>query len=165
MTNNLDEEREWMRRMAEIEDGCCVTAGGLVATLGMLDPPVASQRAPVCDPRRIALAKFVEFSRRKMALTVAEFAERSGVDVVDVLRIEDEGASIPPPAVVVSIAHLIGADVAKLLDLAGHTRVHDDSLDREALRFAAGAEGAEPLTDAEERILGEFARIVVARAL
>ncbi|MCB9858804.1 MAG: helix-turn-helix domain-containing protein [Phycisphaerales bacterium] len=159
MTKSLD----WMRQMAKLEEGCCVSAGGLPATAGMLRPAEGRQEGqPSFDPRRVALARFVELSRRKLRLSVEDFAGRADVDPSEVLQIEDSDAPPSEPRVVFAIAQLLQADAKKLMELAGHVTSRDEQLGREAVRFAAWSQGAEPLTQDEERILGEFARVVVA---
>lgn len=163
MTIKMTEDQDWMRHMAELEEGCCVSAGGLPATLGMLRPPVEPPTQPSpFDTRRVALARFVEFSRRKLSLTVDVFAQRAGVDAAEILQMEDSDAAAPEPRVVFAIASYLRADASKLMELAGHVRPRDERLGQEAVRFAAWTQGAEPLSRDEERILGEFARVVVS---
>lgn len=163
MTIKMTEDQEWMRRMAELEEGCCVSAGGLPAALGMLRPPAEQpQQSAVFDTRRVALARFVEWSRRKLGLTVESFAQQSNLDAADVLQIEDSDAAAPEPRVVFAVAGFLKADAKKLMELAGHVVPRDERLGQEAVRFAAWTQGAEPLSRDEERILGEFARVVVS---
>lgn len=162
MTIKMTEDQEWMRRMAELEEGCCVSAGGLPAALGMLRPPEEKPQQPApFDTRRVALARFVELSRRKLGLSVETFAQRAQVDLAEVLQVEDGDATAPEPRVVFAVANFLSADPNKLMELAGHIRPRDEGLGREAVRFAAWTQGAEPLSRDEERILGEFARVVV----
>jgi transcriptional regulator with XRE-family HTH domain len=164
MTIKMTEDQDWMRRMAELEADCCVSAGGLPATLGMLRPPAEQpQHQPTTfDTRRVALARFVEFSRRKLNLTVDEFSQRAGVDAAEVLQMEDSDALAPEPRVIFAIAAFLRSDATKLMELAGHIRSRDERLGQEAVRFAAWTQGAEPLSRDEERFLGEFARVVVS---
>lgn len=159
----MTEDREWMRRMAELEEGCCVSAGGLPATLGMLNSPEHRPEPPAAfDTRRVALARFVELSRRKLRMSVEKFAASAGLGSSEVLQLEDSDAPAPEPRVVFAVAMFLQADAPKLMELAGHIRPRDEKLNQEAVRFAACSQGAEPLTRDEERVLGEFARIVVA---
>ncbi len=163
MVIKMTEDRDWMRRMAELEDGCCVSAGGLPATLGMLQAPEQKQEQQHSfDTRRVALARFVEFSRRKLRLSVEAFASRAGVESSEVLQLEDSDAEASEPRVVFAIAKFLDADSSKLMELAGHLNSRDERLSQEAVRFAAWSQGAEPLSEDEERILGEFARVVIS---
>jgi transcriptional regulator with XRE-family HTH domain len=158
----MTEDRDWMRRMAELEEGCCVSAGGLPAALGMLSAPDHHPQPPApFDTRRVALARFVELSRRKLRLSVESFAAKAGLDATEVLQSEDSDAPAPEPRVIFALATFLRADATKLMELAGHVRPRDEKLNQEAVRFAACSQGAEPLTRDEERILGEFARVVV----
>lgn len=158
----MNRDREWLRKMAELEDGCCVSAGGLPAQMGMLEPPRTDREQPVAfDARRVALARFVEFSRRKSRLSVEQFASRANLDVAEVLQVEDADAAAPEPRVIFTIACFLKADPRKLMELAGHVTPRDAKLQDEAMRFAAWSQGSEPLSQEEDRILGAFARVIV----
>lgn len=158
----MNQTPEWLQKMAELEDGCCVSAGGLPAQMGMLQPPRTDREQPVAfDARRIALARFVEFSRRKSRLSVEQFASRANLDVAEVLQAEDADAAAPEPRVVFAVASFLRVDPRKLMELAGHITPRDAKLQDEAVRFAAWSQGNEPLSSEEERILSQFARVIV----
>lgn len=153
------------------EEGC-LSAGGLAHELGMLQTPAPdrtdrSERSSSqpderdFDPLRVALSRFVEFSRRKRKLSVSTFADKAGVEIDEVLQIEDEDAPAPEPRVIFSIAAFLKADATKLMELAGHLKPRGSPLGEEAIRFAAWAQGSKPLSKDEEKILRAFAKVVV----
>lgn len=159
----------FLNRAFEASDGYIV-AGGLAHRLNMLGKngegdsaePQAHRNEPgEFDTRRLALAKFVEFSRRLKGLSIEAFAAKAKVDIGDVLQVEDEDAPSPEPRAIYAIAQYLRADSRKLMVLAGHVMLRDETLDREAVRFAAWSHGSEPLSKDEEKILREFARVVV----
>lgn len=158
----------FVRRAIEAEDGC-LSVGGLAHRLGMLRSqpdggtplPAEPPKGGEFDTRRVAFAKFVEFSRRQRGMSVEAFAAKASVDASEVLQAEDEDAPSPEPRVVFAIAAFLRADAAKLMELAGHVTPRDENLGKEAVRFAAWSHGSAPLSKEEQRILGEFARVVV----
>lgn len=149
---------------ATAEPDGCVSAGGLACRPGMLEPPVTPQ-VPAAEGRfdtlRVALARYVEFSRRDRGLTVEAFARRSGVDITEVIQVEDSDAPSPEPRVVFAIASYLKADPSKLMELAGHVKLRDAKLEQEAVRFAAWSQRSQPLSKEEEEFLQTFARVVV----
>jgi transcriptional regulator with XRE-family HTH domain len=160
---------EFVRRMFEADDGC-VSVGGLAHRVGMLRgqreesprlPLVEGHKGSEFDTRRVALAKFVEFSRRQRSLSVEAFAAKAAVDPAEVLQAEDEDAPSPEPRAIFAIAAFLRADASKLMELAGHVTPRDENLGKEAVRFAAWSHGSAPLSEEEQRILCEFARVVV----
>lgn len=160
---------EFVRRAFEADDGC-VSVGGLAHRLGMLygqGDETAGLAATdghtggEFDTRRVALAKFVELSRRQRGLSVEAFAAGAAVDLTDVLQAEDEDAAAPEPHVIWALAAFLQADPSKLMELAGHVIPRDDKLGKEAVRFAAWSHGSAPLSNEEQRVLSEFARVVV----
>lgn len=156
----------FLNRAFEASDGC-ISAGGLAHRLNMLGEQGSAEGDTrrsdkgEFDARRLALGKFVEFSRRQKGLSVEDFAAKAGVDVGEVLQAEDEDAPSPEPRVIFAIAAFLRADSTKLMELAGHVTLRDETLDREAVRFAAWSHGSKPLSKEEERILREFARVIV----
>lgn len=154
---------EFVERATAEADGC-VSAGGLAYKPGMLERPEVSA-APTPESRfdtlRVALARYIEFSRRNRGMTVEAFATRSGVDITEIIQLEDGDAPAPEPRVVFAIAGYLKADPAKLMELAGHVKLRDAKLGQEAVRFAAWSQCSQPLSKQEEEFLQAFARVVV----
>ncbi len=163
-------DRDALLQRAFAADDGCVSVGGLAHELGMLDaPPAADDRRGLVTSRtehefnalRIALSRFVELSRRKYKLSVEAFAAKAGIELDEVLQIEDEDAPAPEPRVIFSIAAFLKADANKLMELAGHIQRRSESLGVEAVRFAAWSQGSKPLSRDEEKILQAFTEVVV----
>ena len=158
-----------LHRAFDADDGC-VSVGGLAHELGMMEVPGAPEDRPSLpaarteqefNALRIALSRFVEFSRRKYKLSVEAFAAKAGIELDEVLQVEDEDAPAPEPRVIFSIAAFLKADANKLMELAGHVQRRSESLGEEAIRFAAWSQGSKPLSRDEERILRAFTDVVV----
>jgi transcriptional regulator with XRE-family HTH domain len=158
-----------LQRAFEANDGC-VSVGGLAHELGMLEmPPAPDDRrgAPASKAEhefnalRVALSRYVEFSRRMHKLSVEAFAAKAGIELDEVLQVEDEDALAPEPRVIFSIAAFLKADANKLMELAGHIQRRSESLGKEAVKFAAWSQGSEPLSRDEEKILRAFTEVVV----
>lgn len=153
-----------LRRAFEAKDGC-VSVGGLAHRLDMLRAPATASsdtgKDEVFDTRRVALGKYVEFSRRFKGLSVEAFAAKANVDPAEVLQTEDIDAPAPEPRVIFALAAYLKADSTKLMELAGHLTQRDEKLGEEAIRFAAWSQGSKPLSKDEEKILAAFARVVV----
>jgi len=56
----MNQNREWLLRMADEEANCEVSAGGLAQEAGLL------KRSGLNESARLSLAKFLELSRRQM---------------------------------------------------------------------------------------------------
>lgn len=146
---NLHITEEWLRKMADQEANGVISVGGLAARV-----EAASQAIP-SPTERSALAQLVEWQRRKLRLTVEELAERSDVEVEEVLAIE-RGDGIPEPRTVVKLAQVLNLPPDKLLHLAGLASSRDPRLERAAVRFAARSAPIEVLTPEQVTALEEF---------
>src|SRR5690606_13310799 len=110
---------------AEAEDNAIISAGGLAADAGMLRDHRAYGEV---SPQRLALARYIEFSRRRMNLSVEAFAAQVGIQPAEALQLEDEDAPAPEPAVLIAVAAFLHADATKLMELAGHAALRDSKL-------------------------------------
>lgn len=151
--------QEWIRQMAAKEDNATLSAGGLAADAGMLGGR-RDEATEGFSTHRIALARYIEFSRRRLHLSVEAFAAQAGIRPSEALQLEDEDAAAPEPPVIFAVAAFLHADAAKLMELAGHVRPRDSKLGEEAMRFAALSQPSRPLSSEEERVLEHFSRAV-----
>ena len=72
--------REWLKKMADAEERyVSVTVGGLASDFGML-PSTAQVRLPV-------FSQFIEFARRKMNMSIEEFADEADIDLDELLAV------------------------------------------------------------------------------
>jgi hypothetical protein len=68
----MNQNREWLLRMADEEANCEVSAGGLAKETGLV------KRAGFSESPRLSLAKFLELSRRQMHESLQSLAEKTG---------------------------------------------------------------------------------------
>ena len=147
---NLHITEEWLRKMADQEANGIISVGGLAARV-----EAASQAIPSPTTERSALAQLVEWQRRKLRLTVESLAERSDVEVEEVLAIE-RGDGVPEPRTVFKLAQTLNLPPDKLMHLAGLVINRDPRLERAAVRFAARSAPIEVLTPEQVTALEEF---------
>ena len=75
--------REWLRRQVEAEDGGFVSVGGFVMAIEQLSAEHATVK-----PLRQAFARLVQLKRRESALSIEQFAERTDIDLREIVGIE-----------------------------------------------------------------------------
>ena len=153
MSENI---KEWSMRMARKELGHDVSAGGF----GIEDTPrpidTSAAASPVLIESRVAFAKFVELMRRKRGMTIEQLADSCGIEVSDVVSIEDEMLHGIGPRTVYQIAQCFDVSDTKLMQLAGLTQIQDSSLAEQSLRFAARSNSMASLTKEEREALDQF---------
>jgi transcriptional regulator with XRE-family HTH domain len=155
------DDAEWMRRMAALEDrNESVSVGGLAVDVGIYRAAAATDAESI---GREALAKLVEFTRRKLGLTASKFAEQTDIDLADLVRLEHAEAFALEPRTVTQLAGALAVPVSSLMGLAGLTRAPDPDLHRAALRFAANAEPLQGLSKEEQDALHDFVQQLSAR--
>jgi transcriptional regulator with XRE-family HTH domain len=145
----MNNDREWLLRMAEEEANCDVSAG----------IPSAEARwgnHSVSESARASIAKFLELSRRQMHESPESLAARADVDLAELALLERGRSSLINPMVLRKIATALGVDAEPLLTLAGLIRPKDDELATIAAQFAARLESVKPLEPQEEQALGWF---------
>jgi transcriptional regulator with XRE-family HTH domain len=150
------DDAEWLRRMAELEDRCeSVSVGGLAADVGLYHAAFAQ---PTESIAREALAKLIEFTRRELGLTAEKFAERAGIELSDLVRLEHGETFALDPRTVAQLASALSVPVPRLMSLAGLTKNVDPELHRAAVRFAANAEPLQELSKEEQSALRDFVK-------
>ena len=147
--------REWLLKMAELEDSVqSIAVGGMAEEMGM----VPSRNA---DYPRV-LSRLVELARRKHGLTVEKLAESSRVELADLVRIEDDDEYQPSVRTVYQLAATLKLPAEKLLALAGLVESKpNQGLNEAAVLFAARSETNAKLTRSEKDALDEFVKVLV----
>jgi transcriptional regulator with XRE-family HTH domain len=154
MNENL---KEWSMRMALKELGQEIGAG----TFG-LEGVSTSTRAPTdatseaATESRVVFSRFVELMRRKRGLTVEQLADTCGVEVADIICIEDESLAAIGPRTVYQLAKCFNVSDSKLMQIAGLKQAQDPSLATQGLRFAARSNSMASLTREEREALDQF---------
>src|SRR5580704_14687956 len=130
----MNQNRDWLLRMADEEANCEVSAGGLAQEAGLL------KRSCFNESARLSLAKFLELSRRQMHESLESLAEKAGVDLAELTSLERGKSPVRNPRNLVKIAAALHVDVQPLLELAGLVTTTDERLVRIAAQFSARLE-------------------------
>lgn len=147
--------KDWSLRMAKLELGQEVRAGGF----GLNDVPAhvpSSALSEAGAEPSVVFARFVSLMRRKRGLSVEQLADACGIEVADVINIEDEQITAIGPRTVYQLATWFEVSVTKLMQLAGLRPVEDRVLAQQGLRFAARSNSMASLTKEEREALDEF---------
>lgn len=140
-------------------DDSCVSVGGLAERIGML-PPVPRSSVPAVNvhPQGLAaLARLVQLARREQGLGPDEFAAKLGLDLPELVSVES-AREAPEPRILHLISTGLKVSYEKLQVLVGYRRARDQSLEHEALRFAASSGPMDKLSKAEAEALHQFIR-------
>jgi transcriptional regulator with XRE-family HTH domain len=146
----MNQNREWLLRMADEEANCEVSAGGLAQEAGLLSQALVNESA------RRSLAKFLELSRRQMHESLESLSSKAGVDLAELTSLESGKGPVRNPKVLARLAAILHVDVKPLLELAGLTPTTDEQLMNVATLFSARLESTKPLEPDEEEALGWF---------
>jgi len=144
--------REWLLRMADIEDSSkCIAAGGMAADIGML--------AHVAGESQRVFGRLVEFARRARGLSVEQLSAQADVDLGEIVTIERDEDAVPQPRTVYQLAQVLGLPAGSLTEVAGLTRPRRE-VSEAALRFAARSEPTAKLTKDEREAFEEFVKVL-----
>ena len=150
----MNTDNNWLKKMAELEDGCVVSVGGLVESLEQ------KEQASNVIPMKPAFVRFVELARRERSLSLEQFAEKVDVDLVELVKIETEASYKPAIRTVHRIAEFLKVPQKKLLALAGLLQMKDPEFQTAALRFAARSAPVEKLSMQEHSDLEEIVKLL-----
>lgn len=152
--NDKPMDKEWFRRMADLEATCdSISVGGFAHDLDLLQPPAEEPSV-----RQLTVGKLIELARRRAGLGVEELAKRADVELADLLDLE-RGAHVPDdPRTIFQLCQELHLPRAGVMELAGLTQRRLGSLENAAVRFAAHARGIEKLSRDEKRALEEFVK-------
>ena len=155
----LPSNRDRSMARAVAADDSCVSVGGLAEQVGMLPPVPRPAVAPVTvHPQGVAaVARLVQLARREQGLAPDRFAAKLGLDLSELVSVESACES-PEPRVLHLISTGLGVSYEKLQVLIGYRMARDQSLEHEALRFAASSGPLDKLSKAEAQALHEFIR-------
>ena len=154
MKQNGSPSREWLKRMADMEDKCeSISAGGMAVDLGLV--------LPKRDDTPRVPGRLIEFARRGKGWSLEKLSEAANVDLADALALENEEGQ-PSTRTVFQVAQALGLPTKTLLELAGLMEPRQkDKLNRAAIRFAAHSEPMAQLSTDERSALDEFVKVLV----
>ncbi|MBZ9764801.1 helix-turn-helix domain-containing protein [Mesorhizobium sp. CA8] len=146
--------KEWFERRVKLEGDHEIAAGALAR-----DPAPeaeASVASESIDAVRLAFGSLIESLRRRKGLTIEKLAERSEIDVADIVRIERDAHFRPEPRAVYRLAQAFDLPNKALQQLSGNTSAQPE-MQEHALRFAArSGESPQKLSRDEKKALEEF---------
>jgi hypothetical protein len=143
-------------KLAELEEGTCVTAGTLRPETFARQVADATMRSGSQENYLPVFSRLISMKRREEELTIEQLSERADVDAVELFAIEENLTRAPEPRVVSKLARALQLPSGKLMQLAGHLHVQDAKLPGAALRFAAQSGSLEKLSSREKTLLHEF---------
>ena len=153
MIENMNNNRDWLRKMAAKEDNAVISAGGLAAELEERMPPAQHTSIPV-------FARLIELRRRERRLTIEQLASRADIDVEEILAIESGERSDLEPRTIYQLAKVLDLPAPRLLQLSGMAHTKSNALGEAVIRFAARSKTGEKLTKEEHEALEEFVRFL-----
>jgi len=145
---------DWFLAAAEVEAETPITVGA--TTVGPQGRLAERSRT-----EGLALAKLVELRRRQRGLSTLDLATQAGVDLEEVVSIEQGGVSVLEPRTVHQIARVLSLPERRLLELAGLAEAHDRHVREATVRFTARSEPIEALRPEELEALEEFVKVLV----
>ncbi|MDX8457246.1 helix-turn-helix domain-containing protein [Mesorhizobium humile] len=142
--------KEWFERRVKLEGDHEIAAGALARD------PAPDHEAESMDAVRLAFGSLIESMRRRKGLTIEKLAERSEIDVADIVRIERDAHFRPEPRAVYRLAQAFDLPNKALQQLSGNTYAQPE-MQEHALRFAArSGESPQKLSRDEKKALEEF---------
>jgi transcriptional regulator with XRE-family HTH domain len=155
MKTKANNNPAWIRRMAELEDGCDMTVGGLAQEAGLFNVSVTPAQVA-----KSAFAKLIELRRREQRLSVEQLAERAEVDVADLLSIELDKVDVPELRTIAKLAKALKLPAQKLVELSGLATPKNARFAEAVVRFAAKSEPVDKLSRGEHEALEEFVKFL-----
>jgi transcriptional regulator with XRE-family HTH domain len=152
---SLPADRSDFLDWATSEDDGCLSVAGLAIRCGLVG---ASGTAEQERPR--VLGQLIEYTRRRLGLSLEELSRRANVALGELLAIERANATTTPRTLY-QLAQYLELPFGKLQELAGLAEPRDERLNEAALRFAARSEPTAQLSAAEREAYEEFIKVLV----
>jgi len=160
----LPANREKLLARAFAADDGYIAVGGLASKLGLLSDRPQQQEHQTSLPRPnvsgaglASLARLVQFSRLEQSLTPEVFAEKLGLELKELVDIE-QGTGVPELRALYQIGAGLGVSYEKLQMLVGYRIARDESLEGQRLKFAASSGPMDKLTKTQSQALHDFIR-------
>jgi len=153
-------DQKWLQQKIAEGDDDFINAGGERTELS--GNPAAETSSTVSYSQRKAFAKFVELSRRKKQMSQLELAEKIGVEIDEIIEIEDESANSVEPSTVHALAQEFDVPSKSLMEIAGLTKREDKKIKEASIRFAANSGNKAPLQPEEDHLLETFVNALIS---
>lgn len=154
----IENNQRSAERLAELEEGCSVTAGLLNVEPFYRKVENTKARTQAQEGYLGVFSRLVNVARRNEGLSIEDLAKRADIDALELFQIEDNLDEAPEPRVVSALAKALRLPAGKLMQLVGHVSVLDPSVSGAAYRFAASSGSMQKLSREEKYALGEFVK-------
>jgi transcriptional regulator with XRE-family HTH domain len=151
----MNRDKDWLLKKAEMEDGCFVSVGGFIDDVARVESSPQG-----FESTRDAFVRLLQLARRAKRLSVEEFAEKAGVNLAELVKIERNAETVPTPRTVYKIAQFLKLPGKKLMALSGLVQLKDSQFNDAAVRFAARSEPVQKLSAQEHKALEEFVKFL-----
>ncbi len=146
--------REWLKRAAEQEERVeDFGVGGLASRLGLLKHGNEEGVA--------VIGQLIEFGRRRLGLSVEALAEKSDIDIRELVLIERESTHQISPRSIFELSEVLGIPVKGLAEVAGLVEARSERIESAMYQFAARSEPTAKLTPDEEHAYSELVKVIV----
>lgn len=171
---NLNFSSDWLSRMADLERDIDLDFGAGLHQLSSIadsvdsrqsagakpSPTLSAPSANASAPLNVAFSRFVQLMRRERGLTVEDLADSSGIEIGELVEIEDDLHHQPEPRSVHLLAQFFNLPAQNLYAIAGLTGGMNDQLREESVRFAARSNPAQTLSPSERTALEAFVAVL-----
>lgn len=110
------------------------------------------------------LGALIQLLRRRERLSDVDLAEKAGVGVEEIRKIESELTFIPEPRTIYQLEHFFKLPRRSLVLLSGSMRAQKADLREAAVRFAAHSKSIGKLTRDEKALLNQFVAFLKDKA-
>ena len=157
----IDITKDWCSRMAHLESDEEIGTGLLASLDSAIDAGTLTlpHRASFED-HNIAFGRLIQLMRRNVGYSIESLAENANIDIEEIIEIEESNHCRPDIRTVYQLANVFKLPRANLLKVAGLLEAQNDSLYKEAVRFAARSEPVSKLTVQEKEALDAFILIL-----
>ncbi len=153
------QQEQSAQMLADIEEGCVVTAGSLdVEAFYRKVEETKAQAAHGREPLLGVFSRVINMARRDHGWSIEQLAEKAGIEPIEVFRIEGALDEAPEPRIVSSLSRALKLPAGKMMQLVGHLTVLDPKVSGAAMKFAASSGSMEKLSPSEKAALNNFVK-------
>lgn len=151
------QQEQAAHKLADLEEGCVVTAGSL--DVEAFYRKVEETKARATHGREPLLGVFsrvINMARRDHGWSIEQLADKADVEPIEVFRIEEALDEAPEPRIVSALSRALKLPAGKMMQLVGHLTVLDPKVSGAAMKFAASSGSMEKLSRTEKMALHDF---------
>lgn len=153
---------KWYELAAESEAGISHISAGPsdLSISGLLGNDVILKKN-IREIRRLeGVSTLLKMLRLKNKLSVDDLASKLDLDVDEVVLLERQVGYKASPRTLVALAKFYDIPTQVFLQLIGASKVKNDVIEEEMIRFAAESEAFEKLTSEEKKLLNRVVKII-----